>query len=75
MSGVDAFRFKVATRMVGLIGLGCLLVLAAAVRPSSASAETYPTGFNPANLPTASCFWTGPFTREDPVTNVAFPGT
>ena len=75
MSRANAFRFKVPSRMVGLIGLGCLLVLAVAARPSPASAETYPTGFNPGALPTASCFWTGPFTRDNPVTNVAFPGT
>jgi hypothetical protein len=33
-----------------------------------------PTGDNPNNLPTASCFWTGPFTNVDPRTNQGFPG-
>ena len=40
-----------------------------------APAEAAETGYNPRGLPAASCFWTGPFTRDDPKTNVAFPGT
>ena len=34
-----------------------------------------PTGYNPNGLPVASCFWTGPFTKSDPKTNIAYPGT
>lgn len=40
--------------------------------PSGASVEA---GYNPNDLPTAGCFWTGPFTAQDPKTNVAYPGT
>lgn len=60
-----------------LIGGTLLLVALIAVlaRPATAPADTYPTGYNPAGLPTAGCFWTGPFTRKNPVTNVAVPGT
>jgi hypothetical protein len=33
------------------------------------------TGYNPRELPTVGCFWTGPFTAKNPKTNAAFPGT
>jgi len=39
------------------------------------SAASEPTGYNPNDLPVASCFWTGPFTRSNPKTNIAYPGT
>ena len=49
----------------------------ALVLSASASAQagaSVPTGYNPSNLPVASCFWTGPFTNVDPRTNQGFPG-
>ena len=57
----------VATALAAAGGLLSLLA------PSPATASE--TGYNPNDLPVASCFWTGPFTRDDPKTNVAFPGT
>lgn len=42
--------------------------------PTGASVDT-PTGYNPKGLPTAGCFWTGPFTADNPKTNAAYPGT
>ncbi len=47
------------------------LLLGAAAGPAGAAV---PTGYNPNNLPVASCFWTGPFTNVDPRTNQGFPG-
>ena len=41
---------------------------------SGQAAASVPTGYNPNNLPVASCFWTGPFTNVDPRTNQGFPG-
>lgn len=41
----------------------------------TALAADSPTGYNPNDLPTAGCFWTGPFSASNPKTNVAFPGT
>jgi hypothetical protein len=52
----------------------CLLATGAA-RPAPAAADTFPTGYNPSGYPTSGCFWTGAFTRSNPVTNVALPGT
>ncbi len=43
-----------------------------AVAPANGVA---PTGYNPKDLPTVGCFWTGPFTADNPKTNAAFPGT
>lgn len=40
-----------------------------------AQAAVSPTGHNPQDLPTAGCFWTGPFTASNPKTNLAYPGT
>ena len=40
---------------------------------SSASAAD--TGYNPNDLPTVGCFWTGPFSASDEKTNLAYPGT
>jgi hypothetical protein len=48
-----------------------LISIAAASEIAGASV---PTGYNPSNLPTVSCFWTGPFTNVDPRTNQGFPG-
>jgi hypothetical protein len=42
--------------------------------PSNAVAAVE-TGYNPKDLPTVGCFWTGPFTAANPKTNSAFPGT
>ncbi len=55
-----------------------LLLASALLIGMTASAKAaggpVPTGYNPSNLPTASCFWTGPFTNVDPRTNQGFPG-
>lgn len=40
--------------------------------PAGAAVET---GYNPRDLPTVGCFWTGPFTADNPKTNAAYPGT
>jgi hypothetical protein len=49
-------------------------LLAGLVASAQAGAAAVPTGYNPANLPVTSCFWTGPFTNVDPRTNQGFPG-
>lgn len=67
-------RVRPATVM-GLAALGVVAVLFALARPAAAPADTFPTGYNPSGYPTSGCFWTGAFTRSNPVTNVAFPGT
>lgn len=65
-------RILVATVLVVLAGA---LLLAAASPDRSAGNGATPTGYNPNDLPVASCFWTGPFTRSNPKTNLAYPGT
>jgi hypothetical protein len=57
-----------------LRGVGAAAAAAALCSPASAVAAVE-TGYNPNGLPTESCFWTGPFTADDPKTNYAFPGT
>jgi len=52
-----------------------LATIFASARPAVTPAATFPTGYNPDDFPTVGCFWTGPFTRENEKTNVAFPGT
>lgn len=42
---------------------------------AQAKAELVPDGYNPKGLPTVGCFWTGPFTASNELTNVAYPGT
>lgn len=51
------------------------LCLALFLIHGTAKAVESPTGYNPKDLPTVGCFWTGPFTAADPKTNLAFPGT
>ena len=55
----------------GLIGLFVSLLLVQGV----ARAAEPETGYNPKDLPTVGCFWTGPFTASNPATNTAYPGT
>jgi len=52
-----------------------LMSLSATLLPTPASASLDPVGYNPDDYPTRGCFWTGPFERKNPKTNVAFPGT
>ena len=52
--------------------IACLCFVSLWSGPASADS---PTGYNPRGLPTVGCFWTGPFTAEDPRTNYAYPGT
>ncbi len=41
---------------------------------STATAMSAQAGHeNKAEIPTQSCFWTGPYVKENPVTNIAFP--
>ncbi|MCB0831387.1 MAG: hypothetical protein KDB54_01300 [Solirubrobacterales bacterium] len=42
---------------------------------AQAGAALVPDGYNPKGLPTAGCFWTGPFTASRDLTNIAYPGT
>jgi len=64
---------KSARRM---LSIALAVVAGAAVVPASqAGAELVPDGYNPKGLPTAGCFWTGPFTAANDLTNLAFPGT
>lgn len=51
------------------------LCLALILLTGSAKAADPPTGYNPKELPTVGCFWTGPFSASNPKTNTAFPGT
>lgn len=56
--------------------LGLLSALALLTSTAGqAAAELVPDGFNPRGLPTAGCFWTGPFTAANELTNQAYPGT
>lgn len=63
---------KMLARIVP-ITIGALALAAMLAGP--ARAALVPDGYNPQGLPTASCFWTGPFTADNPKTNIAFPGT
>lgn len=63
-----AARSKVALAAT----VACLCFVSLWSGPASADS---PTGYNPRALPTVGCFWTGPFTAEDPRTNYAYPGT
>jgi hypothetical protein len=62
-----------SSRARGRILLWSTLLLMLTAFPPAVQAAV-PTGYNPSNLPTASCFWTGPFTNVDPRTNQGFPG-
>ena len=69
----ELFSFR-ALALTGLLAASVLVGLAALPDRSSGNGVT-PTGYNPNDLPVASCFWTGPFTKSNPKTNVAYPGT
>jgi len=56
-----------------LVAITVLLAGAAIATP--ARAALVEDGYNPLDLPTAGCFWTGPFTADNPKTNTAYPGT
>jgi hypothetical protein len=60
-----------ALLFLALLALALVFCSVAAQR----AAADVPTGYNPRGLPTAGCFWTGPFSASDPRTNAAFPGT
>lgn len=60
-------------RRAGSYVLSAMLV--AGVFAAQARGETVPDGYNPQGLPTVGCFWTGPFTADNELTNIAFPGT
>ena len=64
-------------RAVTVTGALVAIGLAILTAPAASRADTFPTGYNPNDLPvpTGNCFWTGPFTRSDEKTNVAYPGT
>ncbi|MGA7435354.1 MAG: hypothetical protein WBW44_06985 [Solirubrobacterales bacterium] len=51
------------------------LCLAVFILQGSARAADSLPGYNPNELPTVGCFWTGPFTADNPKTNIAYPGT
>jgi hypothetical protein len=57
---------RIAVAAVSALALGAAL--------SAQAGAAVPTGYNPNNLPVASCFWTGPFTNVGPRTNQGFPG-
>ncbi len=69
-------RFRIARRLKSLVrfALPTVLVVLLLAAPGSSAAQV-PTGYNPRGLPTVGCFWTGPFTAENPKTNSAYPGT
>lgn len=55
---------------------GLLLAVVATLTVSLvSSASAADTGYNPNDLPTVGCFWTGPFSASDEKTNLAYPGT
>ena len=55
---------------------GLLLAVVASLTVSLvSSASAAETGYNPNDLPTVGCFWTGPFSASDEKTNLAYPGT
>ncbi len=60
-----------AARRIAAATAAALVIGAVSAGQAGASV---PTGYNPNNLPVASCFWTGPFTNVDPRTNQGFPG-
>jgi hypothetical protein len=51
------------------------LLLAGVAITLPARAALVEDGYNPNGLPTAGCFWTGPFTAANDKTNMAYPGT
>ncbi|MGH2924722.1 MAG: hypothetical protein ACRDK1_01985 [Solirubrobacterales bacterium] len=56
-------------------GLALLAVLGVWMIVPAEAGASVPTGYNPDQLPVASCFWTGPFTNVNPKTNQGFPGS
>jgi hypothetical protein len=65
---MNSARRLIVTGLAALAGLGMVQV-------SQAGAALVPDGYNPLGLPTAGCFWTGPFTAANDKTNFAYPGT
>jgi hypothetical protein len=56
--------------------LAAIVTLVASIAVvGQAQAVLVPDGYNPQGLPTAGCFWTGPFTAANEKTNIAYPGT
>ncbi len=62
-----------AVKKVFLAAIALLLAGTAIAIP--ARAALVENGYNPLDLPTAGCFWTGPFTAANEKTNTAYPGT
>lgn len=62
-----------AVKRTFLAALALLLTGTAITIP--ARAALVEDGYNPLDLPTAGCFWTGPFTADNEKTNTAYPGT
>jgi hypothetical protein len=67
-------ELRVGTALVLATALFLLVGFIAMPGRSAGNGGT-PTGYNPNDLPVASCFWTGAFTQSNPKTNVAYPGT
>jgi hypothetical protein len=55
--------------------IALLAMVAFCALPAAGASAAVPTGHNPDGLPVASCFWTGPFTTDNPKTNQGFPGS
>lgn len=71
IQGQEMAMKKVST--AGILAVAFVAAMASGLTP--ARAALVPDGHNPQDLPTASCFWTGPFTAANEKTNTAFPGT
>ena len=71
--GIDSTCLRRVFRRTTL-ALPLAVVCFSAIPAGPASADV-PTGFNPRGLPTVGCFWTGPFTADNPKTNSAYPGS
>lgn len=73
--GEGSVRARSVSSRVLQAAIGALVgALGFVLLPAQAPAAEE-TGYNPNDLPTAGCFWTGPFTRANPKTNLAYPGT
>lgn len=72
---VEGWTRQGRTLSVKALAVLCAIAGTAAVLFVPSTTRAAETGYNPNDLPVASCFWTGPFTRFDPKTNLAYPGT
>lgn len=74
MQGTVGSRDSQGRKMPALIA-GLISALLVSLAAASTASAGQPVGFNPDDLPVASCFWTGAFSADNEKTNLAYPGT